>query len=75
LLRSYAPASSHHLTPPIHTHLELMLPFATPLPQANYRAVIRAHKSALNSLKSFWQLLLHSDVSMTRLQVGEELAM
>lgn len=50
------------------------MPHANPclcvLPQANYRAVIRAHKSALNSLKSFWQLLLHSDVSMPRLQVG-----
>ncbi|KAL4422853.1 hypothetical protein ABPG75_009050 [Micractinium tetrahymenae] len=36
--------------------------------QANYRAVIRAHKGALTALKSFWQLLLHSDVSMVRLQ-------
>ena len=36
--------------------------------QANYRAVIRSHKGALAALKSFWQLLLHSDVSMTSLQ-------
>lgn len=36
--------------------------------QANYRAVIRNHKAALSALKAFWQLLLHSDVSMTSLQ-------
>lgn len=36
--------------------------------QANYRAVIRAHKDAIAAIKSFWQLLLHSDVSMTSLQ-------
>lgn len=30
--------------------------------------MIRAHKGALTSLKAFWQLLLHSEVSMVRLQ-------
>lgn len=40
--------------------------------QANYRAVIRVHKASLSALKGFWQLLLHSDVSMTRLQARVE---
>lgn len=44
-------------------------PILTSLPlQANYRAVIRTHKAALLAIKSFWQLLLHSEVSMTSLQ-------
>jgi hypothetical protein len=51
---------------PNPTHLPARI---TPT-QANYRAVIRAHKGALGALKAFWQLLLHSDVSMARLQAS-----